>query len=128
VPVNSGVAQASNALLVLTIVVYALAMLAYAGDFAFGKRKTPAPVPARLPELVGAGAPAGFDADAGHTFPADPSDLSELADLSVARRIRPERLARVPALLACPRCRVCPRCPIGVRAGLPAPGCATPSC
>lgn len=37
-PVNSGLAEASNALLLSTVVIYALAMLAYACDFAFGRR------------------------------------------------------------------------------------------
>ena len=34
-PINSGLAQLSENLLLFTIVVYALAMLAYACDFAF---------------------------------------------------------------------------------------------
>ncbi|HEV2372421.1 MAG TPA: c-type cytochrome biogenesis protein CcsB [Streptosporangiaceae bacterium] len=37
-PVNSGLAHLSNVCLLSTVVLYALAMLAYAGDFAFGKR------------------------------------------------------------------------------------------
>ena len=83
-PINSGLAQISNVLLVLAIVLYALAMLAYACDFAFGRRKAPASssASARVPELVGAGAPVGLDDDAGQAFPADPADLSELADLN----------------------------------------------
>lgn len=74
-PINSGLAQVSNAALVSTIVLYALAMLAYSVDFAFGRRRTATPSPARVPALVGAGAPAS-------TFPADPSDVSDLADLA----------------------------------------------
>jgi cytochrome c-type biogenesis protein CcsB len=80
VPINSGLAQVSNAALVSAIVLYALAMLAYAGDFAFGKRRTAQASPARVPELVGAGTLAGADS-AGLSFPADPADPSELADL-----------------------------------------------
>ena len=38
-PINSGLAQLSEHLLLFTIVVYALAMLAYACDFAFGRQR-----------------------------------------------------------------------------------------
>jgi cytochrome c-type biogenesis protein CcsB len=54
VPVNTGLADASNALLLSTVVFYALAMLSYACDFAFGSRPASAAVAARVPELVGA--------------------------------------------------------------------------
>jgi cytochrome c-type biogenesis protein CcsB len=82
---NIGLADVSNATLVLTIVLYGLAMLAYACDFAFGKRQSAAVAPVKQPEradavaLVGAPSTAEF---AGHAFPADPGDPSELADLS----------------------------------------------
>jgi cytochrome c-type biogenesis protein CcsB len=81
---NIELADVSNATLVLTIVLYGLAMLAYAGDLAFGKRLSAAVAPARQPEraeavaLVGAASSTEF---AGHAFPADPGDPSELADL-----------------------------------------------
>jgi cytochrome c-type biogenesis protein CcsB len=81
---NIELADVSNATLVLTIVLYGLAMLAYAGDLAFGKRQSAAVAPARQPEraeavaLVGAASSTEF---AGHAFPADPGDPSELADL-----------------------------------------------
>ena len=52
-PVNSGLADLSNDLLLTAVVIYALAMLAYACDFAFGK-KAPAARNARVPALVGA--------------------------------------------------------------------------
>ncbi len=52
-PVNSGLAEASNALLLSTVVIYALAMLAYACDFAFGRRPAAAAEKVRVPELVG---------------------------------------------------------------------------
>jgi cytochrome c-type biogenesis protein CcsB len=62
VPINTGLASVSNDLLLCTVATYALAMVAYAFDFAFGKKKlAPAPA-AKVPELVGAavaGAPAG---------------------------------------------------------------------
>jgi cytochrome c-type biogenesis protein CcsB len=58
-PVNSGLAQLSEDLLLFTIVVYALAMLAYACDFAFGRQRAKESAPAKAPELVAAGAVAG---------------------------------------------------------------------
>jgi cytochrome c-type biogenesis protein CcsB len=82
---NIEMADVSNVTLVLAIVLYAIAMLAYACDFAFGRRQSAAPAPARQQEraeavaLVGAASGAEF---AGHAFPADPGDPSELADLS----------------------------------------------
>ena len=55
-PVNTGLADISNVLLLSTVVFYALAMLSYACDFAFGRRPAvaAAAVGARVPELVGA--------------------------------------------------------------------------
>jgi hypothetical protein len=80
---NIELADVSNVTLVLTIALYAVAMLAYACDFAFGKRQSAAASPARRPEraeaaLVGAASGTEF---AGHAFPADPGDPGELADL-----------------------------------------------
>jgi cytochrome c-type biogenesis protein CcsB len=70
VPVNSALAQFSNALLLSTVVIYALAMLAYACDFAFGRRPATAAVPAlEAPELVGAAAVAGRAAAAATVSP-----------------------------------------------------------
>jgi cytochrome c-type biogenesis protein CcsB len=53
-PINTGLAQVSEHLLLSTVIIYALAMLAYACDFAFGGVRAPASAPARAPELVGA--------------------------------------------------------------------------
>ncbi len=85
---NTVLAQISNAALVTAIVLYAMAMLAYACDFAFSRRPlradSPAtPARARVSEtaLVGAGVTAGADLT-DHTFAADPADISQLADLS----------------------------------------------
>jgi cytochrome c-type biogenesis protein CcsB len=84
---NIELADVSNATLVLAIVLYAIAMLAYACDFAFGKRQTaPASAagqPDRVEEVALVGAASGAEF-AGHAFPADPGDPSELADLSSA--------------------------------------------
>ncbi|HEX9066931.1 MAG TPA: c-type cytochrome biogenesis protein CcsB [Streptosporangiaceae bacterium] len=82
---NTGLADLSNATLVFAIVLYALAMLAYACEFAFGKRQAVAATAVRRePELVAAGVSAGVrtGVGAGHAFPADPGDPSELADLA----------------------------------------------
>ena len=64
--INSSLADASNALVLTATLLYALAMLCYACDFAFRKEKLLAPEAApqaeaaqvKVPELVGAGAAA----------------------------------------------------------------------
>jgi cytochrome c-type biogenesis protein CcsB len=66
ISINHGLADASNGFLLTTVVLYALAMLGYACNFAFAKERLldPEPaaaVPAQVPELVGA-APAGASA------------------------------------------------------------------
>jgi cytochrome c-type biogenesis protein CcsB len=58
VPVNTGLAAVSNDFLLAAVAIYALAMLAYAFDFAFGARKAPAVPAVRARELVGAAATA----------------------------------------------------------------------
>jgi hypothetical protein len=55
-PVNTGLADVSNDFLLAAVVIYALAMLAFACDFAFGKRPVKAAAAARVPALVGAAA------------------------------------------------------------------------
>jgi hypothetical protein len=66
VPINTGLAHLSNGFLICAVVVYAVAMVAYACDFAFGKKKAPAVLRARVPELVsaqaGGSAPVAADA------------------------------------------------------------------
>jgi hypothetical protein len=83
---DSGLADFSNVLLVAAIALYAVAMVAYAFDFAFSRRKSASLTRAEVPpERVGTAALVGAAAVAdmsGHSFPADPSDPSELADLS----------------------------------------------
>ena len=54
-PINTGLADISNDLLLTAVVIYALAMVAYACDFAFGRKKVPALRAAKVPALVGAG-------------------------------------------------------------------------
>jgi cytochrome c-type biogenesis protein CcsB len=58
-PVNTGLADISNDLLLTAVVIYALAMVAYASDFAFGRKKVPALGAAKVPALVGAAPAAG---------------------------------------------------------------------
>jgi cytochrome c-type biogenesis protein CcsB len=65
--INHGLADASNACLLTTVLLYALGMLAYACDFAFRKERLVAPETAPVPALVGAG-PGGT----GTPAPADP--------------------------------------------------------
>jgi cytochrome c-type biogenesis protein CcsB len=54
VSVNAGLASVSNDFLLFAVAVYALAMVAFAFDFAFGREKTTAAKSAKVPELVGA--------------------------------------------------------------------------
>jgi cytochrome c-type biogenesis protein CcsB len=74
VPINFGLAHLSNDLLLSAVAIYAVAMLAYAGDFAFGKKQAPAVIEARVPELVSAkvAAAPGDDAEAGGAGAGDP--------------------------------------------------------
>jgi cytochrome c-type biogenesis protein CcsB len=74
VPINFGLAHLSNDLLLSAVVIYAVAMLAYAGDFAFGKKEAPAVIEARVPELVSAkvAAAPGDDAAVGGAGAGDP--------------------------------------------------------
>jgi cytochrome c-type biogenesis protein CcsB len=59
VSVNVGLAHLSNDILISTLVLYSLALLAYAGDFAFGRHPSKAVTQAtEVPELVTAGVPA----------------------------------------------------------------------
>jgi cytochrome c-type biogenesis protein CcsB len=55
-PINTGLADVSNVLLFSTVILYALAMLSYACDFAFSRQRVKIGVPALVP--VGAGGPA----------------------------------------------------------------------
>ena len=58
-PVNTGLADVSNDFLLAAVVIYALAMLAFACDFAFGKKPVKAAAAARVPALVGVAAGSG---------------------------------------------------------------------
>ena len=69
---NLGLAQLSDHLLIVAVVIYSLAMLAYAGDFAYGRRVKAASAAGKaarpVPELAGvrAGSGAGTPGHAGH--------------------------------------------------------------
>ncbi len=60
---NLGLAQLSDHLLIVAVVIYSLAMLAYAGDFAYGRRVKAASAAGKaarpVPELAGVGAGSG---------------------------------------------------------------------
>ena len=60
-PINEGLANLSHAAFMVTVVAYALAVLAFAGDFAFGREVLGKPTPAREPatDRVTVGATAG---------------------------------------------------------------------
>jgi cytochrome c-type biogenesis protein CcsB len=58
VPVNIGLADVSSFCLLAALVIYAIAMLCYACDFAFARRRLAMPEPAGKRELVAAAAPA----------------------------------------------------------------------
>ena len=87
---NTGLADVSNVALVLAIAIYAVAMVAYAFDFAFGKRRPSAVSPASAtpaaaqagtrPELVAAAVGSSVAELAGRGSPADPADLADPAD------------------------------------------------
>ncbi len=58
--VNTGLSAVSDHVLMVAVVIYSLAMLAYAGDFAYGRRVRPPATRVAQPvsELAGVGAPA----------------------------------------------------------------------
>jgi cytochrome c-type biogenesis protein CcsB len=96
-----GLAQASNALLLSTVVIYALAMLAYACDFAFGRRPAAAAATIRVPELVGSASVAGQAAAAG----AQPAAVAAQDAVAAPEAAVPEAaaaLASAPGKVAAP--------------------------
>jgi cytochrome c-type biogenesis protein CcsB len=88
-PANLGLAHLSNACLIVALLCYSLAVLAFAGDFAFGRRRGAAAgrqARARVPELVGVGATDG-------SAPGDAAPADSPAPGS-ASRSRPEPASR----------------------------------
>jgi cytochrome c-type biogenesis protein CcsB len=64
VTINSGLADASNVFLLTTVILYALAMLGYACDFAFRKERLLAPEPAEASATAASAGPAQVSAGA----------------------------------------------------------------
>jgi cytochrome c-type biogenesis protein CcsB len=91
VSVNLGFAHASNDFLIAALLIYSLAVLAFAGDYAFGRPRRTAAVKAAVPAAaqlatVGAGTVGGSTGGAGPVAESsDSSDSSELA--APARRV-----------------------------------------
>ena len=79
--VNQGLSHLSDHFLMITLVLYFLAVLAFAADFAFGKRSSAEPAEAAAPELVTAGA-AGAGAAGATAGPAQAS-AADLASVTV---------------------------------------------
>jgi cytochrome c-type biogenesis protein CcsB len=70
--INQGLSHLSDQFLMVTLAFYFLAVLAFAADFAFGKRTSAGPAKAAVPELVTAGAASV----AAVTSPASAADAS----------------------------------------------------
>jgi cytochrome c-type biogenesis protein CcsB len=94
VPINTGLAHLSNGLLISAVVVYAVAMLAYACDFAFGRKKAPSVVKAQVPVLVSAQAgslagasPVTGDAPAGGAGPGASAAVGGAAATAPVQRL-----------------------------------------
>ena len=75
--VNTGLSTVSDHLLMVAVVIYSLALLAYAGDFAYGRRVRAAAKPVAQPvaELAGVGARAADEA----TVAGEPAGANEAA-------------------------------------------------
>ncbi|HEY3686752.1 MAG TPA: c-type cytochrome biogenesis protein CcsB [Streptosporangiaceae bacterium] len=86
---TTGLAQLSDDLTLLTGLLYSLAILGYAADFAFGKRRAAAAVhPAKEAALVGAGAPVSGSDDPGSADePAAAAPAEEPGRMSVSMRV-----------------------------------------
>ena len=111
-PVNVGLAQLSDHFLLATVFFYALAVLAFAGDFAYGRRTTPrvaketagaAVVPAEAEdERARVAVGAGVTAQAGSGVPVAPGASVEATDSAAAP---PEPAGAGPAVVAASRWR-----------------------
>ena len=96
---NLGLAQLSDHLLITAVVIYSLAMLAYAGDFAYGRRVKPAAsakTSRPVAELAGVGGGSGA-ASAEPPAAATPAAVDQPAD----GRERPGPLIRGAIALTC---------------------------
>jgi cytochrome c-type biogenesis protein CcsB len=98
VSVNLGFAQASNDFLIAALLIYSLAVLAFAGDYAFGRprraaaAKTTAPAAAQLATVGGGGGGIAVEETAGGSGPSAPSPAVPAAGgLAPGRRLGPFR-------------------------------------
>jgi cytochrome c-type biogenesis protein CcsB len=81
--INQGLSHLSDHFLMVTLVLYFLAVLAFAADFAFGKRTSAEPAEAAVPELVTAGAAGAGAAGAAAPAGAAPVSAADLASATV---------------------------------------------
>jgi cytochrome c-type biogenesis protein CcsB len=102
-PANLGLAHLSNAFLIVALLCYSLAVLAFAGDFAFGRRRGAAAgrqARARVPELVGVGAADGAPADAAPADSPAPGSASRSRPEPASRWVRVALVATTVGLAA----------------------------
>jgi cytochrome c-type biogenesis protein CcsB len=79
--INTGLAQLSNGFIVAALLAYSLAVLAFAGDFAFGKtRAVRAVAKGTVPQMAAVGAGASVTTEGGTPGEAGPSPLGENPD------------------------------------------------
>jgi cytochrome c-type biogenesis protein CcsB len=102
-PANLGLAHLSNAFLIVALLCYSLAVLAFAGDFAFGRRRGAAAgrqARARVPELVGVGADGGAPGDVAPADSPAPGSASRSRPEPASRWIRAALVATTVGLAA----------------------------
>ena len=102
-PDNQGLSHLSDHFLIVAVVLYSLAVIAFAADFAFGRRSTAAPqAGAGTPDLVPAGVAAGSGtAGSGATVSgATQGDATHGGASRRAVRPRPRRAPRHPTRAA----------------------------
>jgi cytochrome c-type biogenesis protein CcsB len=102
-PANLGLAHLSNAFLIVALLCYSLAVLAFAGDFAFGRRRGAAAgrqARARVPELVGVGAADGAPGDAAPADSPAPGSASRSRPEPASRWVRVALVATTVGLAA----------------------------
>ncbi len=94
-PINNGLAQFSNLMVIVAVVAYAVAMFLHACAFAFGKRRAIAAAPGKAelaPELVGAAVAAGGGAATAVGVPAGViarANVTEADTMAVEAAARP---------------------------------------
>jgi cytochrome c-type biogenesis protein CcsB len=96
--VNTGLAQLSNGFIVAALLAYSLAVLAFAGDFAFGQSRGAIRAVARnkVPVLAGVGAPGSTD---GGSEAGEPGSGQRASDGAAGTRSGPEFFKLPPTAL-----------------------------